>query len=123
MNSALVCGYGWVEKTARSWDPAAVVEEIEPRLWVARVAGRPIGIIGKEPWSQEELARRAAALETHPPCNHDEEVLPDCPLGSVCAANDESPPTGLEGRNRTVCVRCGATVCAACGADEWYQVI
>lgn len=51
-------------------------------------------------------------------CDH--ESARDCPLGHLCAANDEAPPTSARGRNRIVCA-CGAVVCQACGLHEWYQ--
>ena len=62
MKSAVVVGWGAVEQTAASWNPLATVREIEPRLWVVEVDGSPIGVIGKPPWTPEEIARRAAAL-------------------------------------------------------------
>ncbi|MFA4972170.1 MAG: hypothetical protein WC683_06125 [bacterium] len=59
MRTAIVGGWGAVERLAKIWDPAATVEEIEIRLWVVRVEGRPIGMIGKEPWTAEGVRSRA----------------------------------------------------------------
>lgn len=63
MKSALVCGWGAVERTSTTWHPEARVVEVEVRLWHVFVGDVPIGVIGKEPWTREELARRAAALD------------------------------------------------------------
>lgn len=63
MRSALVFGFGAVELQARTWHPDAEVEELEPRLWIVRVDGRPIGMIGKDPWDRAEIARRASDLD------------------------------------------------------------
>ena len=62
--SALVCGWGAVEKTAASWHPDATITEIEPRLWRVEVGGIPIGMIGKEPWTAEEIGRRAVNVSS-----------------------------------------------------------
>jgi len=60
---AIVCGWGAVEKQASAWDARATVREVEPRLWEARGPdGSLLGYIAKEPWTSEELARRAYAL-------------------------------------------------------------
>jgi len=56
--SALVGGWGAVEWQATAWSPTATVEEIEPRLWLV-TDGIPIGMIGKAPWTVEEVERRA----------------------------------------------------------------
>ena len=58
--SAIVYGWGAVEKQAAAWDARATVREVEPRLWEARGPdGALLGYIAKEPWTHEELARRA----------------------------------------------------------------
>lgn len=59
MRSALVSGWGAVERTAATWHPEATCVEVEPRLWRVMLAGRVIGVIGKAPWTREELQRRA----------------------------------------------------------------
>lgn len=59
MRSALVFGFGAVERLACTWHPDAKVEELEPRLWIVRVAGQPIGMIGMDPWDRAEIARMA----------------------------------------------------------------
>lgn len=59
IKTAIVFGWGAVERLAKIWDPAATVEEIEPRLWLVRVGGRPIGMIGKEPLAPEYVRARA----------------------------------------------------------------
>lgn len=55
MRSALVFGFGAVERLACTWHPDAKVEELEPRLWIVRVAGQPIGMIGMDPWDRAEI--------------------------------------------------------------------
>ena len=60
---ALVGGWGAVEKTAAKWQDGSEAVEVEPRLWHVRHGNRVIGVVGKAPWTIEELRRRAATLE------------------------------------------------------------
>lgn len=61
--SALVFGWGAVERLAATWHAEAICQEVEPRLWhVHTPGGEFLGVIGKEPWSREELQRRAASV-------------------------------------------------------------
>jgi hypothetical protein len=64
LRSALVFGYGAVEKTALTWYTTARVVEVKIRLWVVSDGGVPIGVIGKDPWTREGIdayAESAAA--------------------------------------------------------------
>jgi hypothetical protein len=59
---AKVVGWRAVEKMAEQWEPTAAVTEVEPQLWHVFANGLPIGVIGKEPWTENEIERRAIAL-------------------------------------------------------------
>lgn len=63
VQAAKVGGWGAVERKAQSWQNRAVCEEVQPKLWVVRVDGLPIGVIGKDPWCEAEVVRWAKMFE------------------------------------------------------------
>ncbi len=64
MKSAIIFGWDGVEHLAAQWAKGATVEEVEPRLWIVRdPSGATLGVIAKNPWSAEEVERRAQLLQ------------------------------------------------------------